>query len=94
MATQFANILDMGRWVRSLVDGGVAVSQDAIPAISSLQTSVLSSYAVDSLPAAATAGIGRVVYCSDGASGSAILAFCNSVDWLRSDDGTAVADGA
>lgn len=94
MATQFANVLDIARWARSLVDGGQGINQDAIPAVGSLQTAIFSSYAVASVPAVATAGIGRVIYVTDGASGDPTLAFCNSVNWLRLDNLEAVDAGA
>lgn len=93
MATRFANVLDVGRWARKLIDGGVQVNQAAIPAVGSLQTHVLSSYSVASAPPVATAGIGRIAYFTDGASGAACVAFCNSVNWLRTDNLEAIDAG-
>lgn len=49
---------------------------------------VLPTYTAAALPDPATGGI---IYVSDGAAGSPILAFSDGADWLRSDDGTAVA---
>src|SRR6056297_868357 len=51
--------------------------------------SVVGTYTVATLPDAVAGGI---IYVSDGAAGSAILAFSDGTDWLRSDTGAAVAD--
>ena len=50
--------------------------------------SVVGTYTVATLPDAVAGGI---IYVSDGAAGSAILAFSDGTDWLRSDTGAAVA---
>lgn len=50
------------------------------------------TYTVANAPSAATAGAGTVVYVSNGAAGSAILAFSNGTDWKRSDTGATIAD--
>lgn len=39
----------------------------------------------------ATTGAGQVIYVSDGAAGSPILAFSDGTNWLRSDTGAAIA---
>ena len=49
------------------------------------------AYTVASAPSAASAGAGTVIYVSNGAAGSAILAFSDGTDWLRSDTGAAIA---
>ena len=49
------------------------------------------TYAVAGAPSAATAGAGTVIYASNGAAGSPILAFSDGTDWLRSDTGAAIA---
>ena len=49
------------------------------------------TYTVDNAPSAASAGAGTVIYTSNGAAGSAILAFSDGTDWLRSDTGAAIA---
>lgn len=49
------------------------------------------TYTVATAPSAASAGAGTLVYVSDGAAGSAILAFSDGTDWLRSDTGAAIA---
>jgi hypothetical protein len=49
------------------------------------------TYTVASAPSAASAGAGTVIYVSNGAAGSAILAFSDGTDWLRSDTGAAIA---
>ena len=49
------------------------------------------TYTVDTAPSAATAGAGTVVYVSDGAAGSAILAFSDGTNWKRSDTGGTIA---
>ena len=49
------------------------------------------TYPVANAPSAASAGAGTVVYVSNGAAGSAILAFSDGTDWLRSDTGAAIA---
>ncbi|MDB5733118.1 MAG: hypothetical protein JWQ03_3013 [Variovorax sp.] len=51
---------------------------------------VLSSYAVAGLPAAAS-NTGKLVYCSNGATGTACLAYSNGTNWLRITLGAAVA---
>lgn len=50
----------------------------------------LPSFAVADLPTASDYE-GQVVYCSDGAAGSAILAFSDGTNWKRSDTGGTVA---
>ena len=48
------------------------------------------TYDVDGAPSAA--GIaGALIYVSNGAAGSPILAFSDGTDWLRSDTGAAIA---
>ncbi len=49
------------------------------------------TYTVASAPSAATAGAGTLVYVSNGAAGSPILAFSNGTDWKRSDTGATIA---
>ena len=49
------------------------------------------TYTVATAPSAATAGAGTVVYVSDGAAGSAILAFSDGTNWKRSDTGGTIA---
>jgi hypothetical protein len=50
------------------------------------------TYTVATAPSASAAGIaGTLVYVSDGAAGSAILAFSDGTDWLRSDTGAAIS---
>lgn len=48
------------------------------------------SYAVAGLPTAASS-TGKIVYCSNGASGSPCLAYSNGANWLRIVLGAAVA---
>ncbi len=53
---------------------------------------VLDSYTVAQLNALVIANYkNHVAYCSNGAAGSAILAYCNGTNWLRSDTGGAIA---
>lgn len=49
------------------------------------------TYTVAGAPSAATAGAGTVIYVSNGAAGSPILAFSDGTDWLRSDTGAAIS---
>lgn len=49
------------------------------------------TYTVASAPSASAAGAGTVVYVSDGAAGSAILAFSDGTNWKRSDTGGTIA---
>jgi hypothetical protein len=49
------------------------------------------TYTVANAPSAATAGAGTVVYVSNGAAGSAILAFSDGTNWKRSDTGATIA---
>ena len=52
---------------------------------------IVPTYTVATAPSAATAGAGTIVYISNGAAGSAILAFSNGTDWKRSDTGATIA---
>lgn len=49
------------------------------------------TYAVAGVPSAATAGAGTIIYVSNGAAGSPVLAFSDGTNWLRSDTGAAIA---
>ena len=49
------------------------------------------TYTVASAPDAAVAGAGTVIYVSNGAAGSPILAFSNGTDFKRSDTGATIA---
>lgn len=49
------------------------------------------TYTVASAPSASTAGAGTLIYVSNGAAGSPILAFSNGTDWKRSDTGATIA---
>lgn len=51
----------------------------------------LPTYTVATAPSAATAGAGTIIYVSNGAAGSAILAFSDGTDWKRSDTGATIA---
>ena len=51
------------------------------------------TYTVATAPSAASIA-GTIAYVSDGAAGSAILAFSDGTDWLRSDTGAAISDGS
>ena len=50
----------------------------------------LPSYTVAAVPAAAY-NVGKVIYVSNGAAGSPVVAFSNGTDWLRVDTLAAVA---
>jgi hypothetical protein len=49
------------------------------------------TYTVASAPSASTAGAGTIIYVSNGAQGSAILAFSDGTNWKRSDTGGTIA---
>jgi hypothetical protein len=49
------------------------------------------TYTVAGAPSAATAGAGTVIYVSNGAEGSPILAFSDGTNWKRSDTGGTIA---
>jgi len=49
------------------------------------------TYTVANAPSAASAGAGTLVYVSNGAAGSAILAFSDGTNWKRSDTGATIA---
>ena len=49
------------------------------------------TYTVATAPSAATAGAGTLIYVSNGAAGSAILAFSDGTNWKRSDTGGTIA---
>ena len=52
-------------------------------------TITLTAYTVATAPATATAG--KLIYVSNGAAGSPIVAFGNGTNWLRCDTGAAIA---
>ena len=52
---------------------------------------VLPTYTVANAPSAATAGAGTIVYVSNGAGGTAILAFSDGANWKRSDTGATIS---
>ena len=43
------------------------------------------TYTVASAPSASDAGAGTIIYVSNGAAGSAIIAFSDGTNWKRSD---------
>ena len=49
------------------------------------------TYTVADAPSASDAGAGTVVFVSNGAAGSAILAFSDGTNWKRSDTGGTIA---
>ena len=49
------------------------------------------TYTVANAPSASDAGAGTVVFVSNGAAGSAILAFSDGTNWKRSDTGGTIA---
>tara|TARA_Y100000385_G_scaffold289920_1_gene361015 strand:- start:4475 stop:4699 length:225 start_codon:yes stop_codon:yes gene_type:complete len=49
------------------------------------------TYTVANAPSASDAGAGTVVFVSNGAAGSAILAFSDGTNWKRSDTGATIA---
>jgi len=49
------------------------------------------TYTVATAPSASTAGAGTIIYTTDGAAGSPILAFSDGTDWKRSDTGATIA---
>jgi hypothetical protein len=51
----------------------------------------VTTYTVASAPSAATAGAGSLVYVSNGAAGSAILAFSDGTNWKRSDTAATIS---
>ena len=52
---------------------------------------VLPTYTVATAPSAVTAGAGTIVYVSNGAGGTAILAFSDGTNWKRSDTGATIS---
>lgn len=46
---------------------------------------------VASAPSASTAGAGTLVFVTNGAAGSAILAFSDGTNWKRSDTGATIS---
>ena len=49
------------------------------------------TYTVATAPSASSAGAGTLVYVSNGAAGSAILAFSDGTNWKRSDTGATIS---
>jgi len=49
------------------------------------------TYTVAGAPSASSAGAGTIIYVSNGAAGSAILAFSDGTNWKRSDTGGTIA---
>ena len=52
---------------------------------------IVPTYTVANAPSAATAGAGTIVYVSNGAGGTAILAFSDGTNWKRSDTGATIS---
>lgn len=70
---------------------GPVNSQTSIVATTSVTAgtmAIVGTYTVATVPDSVAGGI---IYVSDGAAGSPILAFGDGTDWLRSDTGAAVA---
>jgi hypothetical protein len=51
----------------------------------------LTAFTVATAPSAATAGAGTMIYVSDGAAGSPVVAFSDGTDFLRVDTLAAIA---
>ena len=49
------------------------------------------TYTVLTAPSASTAGAGTLIYVSNGAAGSPILAFSDGTNWKRSDTGATIS---
>ena len=49
------------------------------------------TYTVATAPSASDAGAGTLIYVSDGAAGTAILAFSDGTNWKRSDTGATIS---
>ena len=49
------------------------------------------TYTVATAPSASDAGAGTLIYVSDGAAGSAILACSDGTNWKRSDTGATIS---
>ena len=49
------------------------------------------TYTVASAPSASDVGAGTIIYVSNGAQGSAIIAFSDGTNWKRSDTGGTIA---
>jgi len=49
------------------------------------------TYTVATAPSASSAGAGTIVYVSNGAAGSAIIAFSDGTNWKRSDTGATIS---
>lgn len=49
------------------------------------------TYTVAGAPSASSAGAGTLIYVSNGAAGSPILAFSDGTNWKRSDTGGTIA---
>jgi len=49
------------------------------------------TYTVATAPSASDVGAGTLIYVSDGAAGSAILAFSDGTNWKRSDTGATIS---
>ena len=56
----------------------------------SLSTVVPQTYTVASAPSASEAGAGSIIYVSNGAAGSPILAFSDGTNFKRSDTGATI----
>ena len=51
----------------------------------------MTPYTVATVPSASELGVGAVIYVTNGAQGSPILAVSNGTNWLRQDTGAAIA---
>ena len=72
-----------------LYAGAMAAFSVAAAAVTVDRPLVLKSYTVATLPAVGAAG--GIIYVSNGAAGSPIVAFSNGANWLRCDTAAAVA---
>ena len=64
-----------------------AITGDVTGAVAG--TITLTAYTVATAPTTETAG--KLIYVSDGAAGSPIVAFGNGTNWLRCDTGAAIS---
>lgn len=49
------------------------------------------TYTLAGVPTASSEGAGAVIYVSNGAAGSPIIAYSDGITWLRSDTGGAIS---
>lgn len=71
-------------------NGSDSLNDGLVTELNAGQATIATAYTVATAPAAAS-HTGRIIYVSDGATGSPCLAYSNGTNWLRITIGAAIA---